>query len=651
MEENYELIDRQLGNDKHSKVYIIQGNLSGKEYIVKIYEESRLIYLKNETNILGLLNQNHSSENYIFYIMFKRMNYNPQLFNIPKEIKMYNIEFLFYDYLPKLSLCDYIINNNLQVKEIHAKFLCYKLLKSIEQLHSINICHNKLDISNIMFDEEFNPKIIHFSEANIINDKTELNKDLFCLGKILAKLLTLGKFSSINFNKKYNKFIINGSDKEKKLFMEESKFWKTLKSFYNINISGKFIGFFDILLEAKKSKKLVNIHELYKNEWLNEINDDIKIIEDNFKNDFKELYKIIIEDNIKKSKIDIDIKNILDVSETKTYFDNDLKYPNFNKSSNYSKDNQEKNEDITNYKNYHDLIGNCNNIENKKEIKENSIKEESDKKDNYIKKENMKAKKRKIDFEENLEILNYDYDKSQMKGESEEKEKSKIKKLIEENELISSKERKNNEITVQNEYYSDIVSDKPKMNKMESHKKTKIINYNSDNCDNNKSNKNNYFTDNVSKIEEKFFKPKINDFNYIEINIKNVENKDINKAINNFINNFKSKIKEQYEKTEIKVYIKMENEKDLSFLLCYELLTTPFDDEIEFLDDEFETKIKSKQGFRINVELVEGNKNLYSIDKINQYYIIFNKVSMDNEYFYEHLKILKKLAKNILLKK
>ena len=294
--------------------------------------------------------------------------------------------------------------------------------------------------------------------------------------------------------------------------MEESKFWKTLKSFYNINISEKFIKFFDILLEAKKSKKLVNIHELYKNEWLNEINDDIKIIEDNFKNDFKELYKVIIEDNIKKSKIDIDIKNILDVSETKTYFDNDLKYPNFNKSSNYSKNIQEKNEDITNYKNYHDLIGNCNNIENKKEIKENSSKEESDKKDNYIKKENMKAKKRKIDFEENLEILNYDYDKSQMKGESEEKEKSKIKKLIEENDLISSKERKNNEITVQNEDYLNIVSDKPEINKMESHKKTKIINYNSDNCDNNKSNKNNYFTDNVSKIEEKFFKPKINDF-------------------------------------------------------------------------------------------------------------------------------------------
>ena len=153
------------------------------------------------------------------------------------------------------------------------------------------------------------------------------------------------------------------------------------------------------------------------------------------------------------------------------------------------------------------------------------------------------------------------------------------------------------------------------------------------------------------KLKKNFLSQKLTIFHYIEINIKNVENKDINKAINNFINNFKSKIKEQYEKTEIKVYIKMENEKDLSFLLCYELLTTPFDDEIEFLDDEFETKIKSKQGFRINVELVEGNKNLYSIDKINQYYIIFNKVSMDNEYFYEHLKILKKLAKNILLKK
>ena len=393
MEENYQLISGQLGNDKHSKVYIIQGNLSGKEYIVKIYEESRLVYYKNETNILSLLKHNNLPQNYIFYIMFKDMNYKQQMFNIPKEIKSFNIEFLFYDYLSKLSLCDYIINNSEQIKEIHAKFLCYKLLTSIEQLHSINISHNKLDISNIMFDDEFNPKIIHFSEANIIKDKSEVNKDLFGVGKILAKLLTLGKFTSINFNKKYQKFMINGSDKEKKLFMEESKFWKTLKSYYDINISEKFIKFFDILINAKKSKKLIDINDLFKNEWLNEIiNNDIKSIENNFRDYFTELYKIIIEDNIKKSKIDIDIKNLLDESKTQMPYDNDLKYPksqflekSFNESSILSP-NIEKKEASIDYDYISDNSEDKSETEEKNEIKKSSSEEESEKGKKYKKK-------------------------------------------------------------------------------------------------------------------------------------------------------------------------------------------------------------------------------------------------------------------------
>ena len=393
MEENYQLISGQLGNDKHSKVYIIKGNLSGKEYIVKIYEESRLVYYKNETNILSLLKHNNLPQNYIFYIMFKDMNYKQQMFNIPKEIKSFNIEFLFYDYLSKLSLCDYIINNSEQIKEIHAKFLCYKLLTSIEQLHSINISHNKLDISNIMFDDEFNPKIIHFSEANIIKDKSEVNKDLFGVGKILAKLLTLGKFTSINFNKKYQKFMINGSDKEKKLFMEESKFWKTLKSYYDINISEKFIKFFDILINAKKSKKLIDINDLFKNEWLNEIiNNDIKSIENNFRDYFTELYKIIIEDNIKKSKIDIDIKNLLDESKTQMPYDNDLKYPksqflekSFNESSILSP-NIEKKEASIDYDYISDNSEDKSETEEKNEIKKSSSEEESEKGKKYKKK-------------------------------------------------------------------------------------------------------------------------------------------------------------------------------------------------------------------------------------------------------------------------
>ena len=330
IQENYQIITNQLGKDKHSKVYKIKGNLSGIELILKIYEDSRFIFYNNETNILNLINQNYNGQdNTNFFLMYKNINFNQNLFSIPEEIKGTNLEFLFYNFLPKLSLFDYLTNIDNKIKEIHAKYLCYKLLKEIDKLHSIDISHNKIDISNIMFDDEFNIKIIHFSEANIIKDKYDKNKDLFSLGQNLAKILSSKKFSSINYSSKHNKYIIYGSDKDKKLYMEESKFWKTLKVFYNINISEKFIKFFHILIDAKKSKKIIDINELLNDEWLNEVGKDYENSENIFKKDFKIFYEEIIKENVERSKINIDINNILEKPREENFSNDNFKYPVF----------------------------------------------------------------------------------------------------------------------------------------------------------------------------------------------------------------------------------------------------------------------------------------------------------------------------------
>ena len=156
MEENYKIDEVPLGRNKHSYVYVIQGNISKKEFIVKIYDNSRIIYYNNETNVLLLVNQNYANKNDDFFIIFKNKQYNPNMFKIPKEIFGINLQFLFYDYLPKLSLLDYISQVGKKINEKHAKFLSYKLLKSIKKLHDINICHNKMGISNIIFDNDFN---------------------------------------------------------------------------------------------------------------------------------------------------------------------------------------------------------------------------------------------------------------------------------------------------------------------------------------------------------------------------------------------------------------------------------------------------------------------------------------------------------------
>ena len=158
----------------------------------------------------------------------------------------------------------------------------------------------------------------------------------------------------------------------------------------------------------------------------------------------------------------------------------------------------------------------------------------------------------------------------------------------------------------------------------------------------------NFFTDIIPSEEEYSFKPRKDDFNYLEINIKNTKDKDINQAVKFFMKNLKDKIKEEYDK--IKIKINFDNEKDNEFIIYYKIQPIFVENnKINFLDEAFEKKVKWTQNYGIKVKLVEGNKSLYNLNKIQQYYLFFSNIKVGKEDFYEHLKILKKIMKNILL--
>ena len=71
---------------------------------------------------------------------------------------------------------------------------------------------------------------------------------------------------------------------------------------------------------------------------------------------------------------------------------------------------------------------------------------------------------------------------------------------------------------------------------------------------------------NKEKIEhgETFYKPRDEDFNYLEINIKNNDNRDVKRPLINFINKLKEAIKKEYYRIGIKINIK--DDKDFSFI-------------------------------------------------------------------------------------
>ena len=544
-------------NELHSKVLTLQQLNSKNKLTVKIFEKKNNIYYQDEIGILRDLNEIDFTNKNNYFVRYMNIDYDENMFKIPKEIRKESLKFLFFENLSKLSLCDYISFYKEKLKEIHAKYLCYELLCAIEKLQKINILHNKLDVtSNIMFDDDFNIKIIHFCEAQKINNnnKYKLNNDLFKLAILLIKFISGKKIKSIIYNKNDNKYeIIDNDEIFKSKRIEESQFWKRLEKENNINVSKQFSDFVLNLVKAKKEEKLVKISDLLNDEWLKEIKNDVQTHEENFKNDFKLFYETINEDKDLNNPIEADY--------------NDMNNNGGNEA----------------------MSAININIKDGKLIP------------------SLKREKRVLPL------------KSPNQNNINENNQIQTNKQIE-NQIPISYIQQNN---INNEVSKSILRAFPKTNK------------NSEN--------------NEPREEKHIFRPRKDDFNYLKISIKNTENKDINQAVINFMKVFKNDIKEYYAMNDIN--INFDDIKDLSFKICYEIPPIHFDDEddIEFLDEDFEQKVKNSQNFEIKVELLEGedNKNPF----INTYFLVFKGISIGKEDFYDYLKILKDIAKNSLKKK
>ena len=544
-------------NELHSKVLTLQQLNSKNKLTVKIFEKKNNIYYQDEIGILRDLNEIDFTNKNNYFVRYMNIDYDENMFKIPKEIRKESLKFLFFENLSKLSLCDYISFYKEKLKEIHAKYLCYELLCAIEKLQKYNILHNKLDVtSNIMFDDDFNIKIIHFCEAQKINNnnKYKLNNDLFKLAILLIKFISGKKIKSIIYNKNDNKYeIIDNDEIFKSKRIEESQFWKRLEKENNINVSKQFSDFVLNLVKAKKEEKLVKISDLLNDEWLKEIKNDFQTHEENFKNDFKLFYDTINEDKDLNNPIEADY--------------NDMNNNGGNEA----------------------MSAININIKDGKLIP------------------SLKREKRFLPL------------KSPNQNNINENNQIQTNKQIE-NQIPISYIQQNN---INNEVSKSILRAFPKNDK------------NSEN--------------NEPREEKHIFRPRKDDFNYLKISIKNTENKDINQAVINFMKVFKNDIKEYYAMNDIN--INFDDIKDLSFKICYEIPPIHFDDEddIEFLDEDFEQKVKNSQNFEIKVELLEGedNKNPF----INTYFLVFRGISIGKEDFYDYLKILKDIAKNSLKKK
>ena len=283
---DYIINSNKLCKSVYCEVHIIKRVNNPNDLLVaKIYYNAQNDYYRNEREILIRLNQPPTNDNLI-----RMRNDNIHLL-LDNNIYDANTVSLIFDYLKHENLVKYLSygEEKTDITEDMVKSIAYKLIKAISAMHKKNIIHNKLDIENIMFNENFEPVIIHFSEATIKEGVIkDTHEDSIGLAKILTKLITNGKFSHFDLKEK---------GKSKHLIIYDrignpyspNKFWY----FFNGSISLDFQNFFKLLI----TNKFLNFDDLLNQPWLQQFNDD-----DDIKNLTKDYFKRIYELNILNEK-------------------------------------------------------------------------------------------------------------------------------------------------------------------------------------------------------------------------------------------------------------------------------------------------------------------------------------------------------------
>ena len=310
----YEICSNPLGNGTKSQVYKIkEKNHPHSVLIAKIYEKRRRKFYEREKKILLKISGSNDVEINDYLIHIKNANANLE----PSNQFQADSALLTFDFLIHGNVLDYISLKTLgkPISETYTKFLCYKLLLGLKKIHQNNISHNKIDIRNVMFDNNFNPIIIHFGDA-IISDNHQ--NDFFGLGMILASLLSSKNIISYKFNKKLNKYFFrfySTNNHFHESSCEEAVFWRILESNKNISISKNFLNFFHILVSPDK---ISNIDDLLNNEWLNDVKLNQNEIEINFREEFKNNYILISQSKKlinKLSNTGNNLNGIIDTNE------------------------------------------------------------------------------------------------------------------------------------------------------------------------------------------------------------------------------------------------------------------------------------------------------------------------------------------------
>lgn len=276
IDNQYTILSRLPTTFNDRKYYLVRNNQNLTIFIAIVKNDNN-DFPANEINILNML---HNINNPYILRFVSHGNGQLILQNRPPRKAAY----LIFENARFPDLFSYIAyynnNNNNGFQERQAKLIFKKILLGVQAIHNANICLRNINIANILFDENYNPKLYAFELSSLnANNLTEfagtmsytapeigfvpyngIKSDIFSLGQLLFFLVTgrLGFNQARNNDNLYHLIRTHQYD----------NYW------LNININNLSNNFKNLFLRmvSPNPNGRPNIENILDDPWIQDIN-------------------------------------------------------------------------------------------------------------------------------------------------------------------------------------------------------------------------------------------------------------------------------------------------------------------------------------------------------------------------------------------
>ena len=188
-------------------------------------------------------------------------------------------KYIVLELVEKGDLENFLLSGNYFSEKI-AKFMIFKIILPIQQMHAMGIAHRNLSVKNILLDGSYNFKIAGFDHSIFIKEEQKqiFKEDIINIGFLIIQLLT-GKFNKKIIKQKMQLAIKKGN---------YELFWNVLEGQGEYNFSLELKDLINTIL----SEKIGDIETLLSHDWFDAVR---KISQNEFI-----LYEQLMKDELKQ---------------------------------------------------------------------------------------------------------------------------------------------------------------------------------------------------------------------------------------------------------------------------------------------------------------------------------------------------------------